>query len=170
MKTLTFVLSALAIAGFAAADDPSGLGVNGQSYHDYCDKGLESARQYASARACFKAPFDVPGTFKYLHPSILEGVINDDGDDFYVAGNCRFTLVAPPGKGDDLEVHVKPVTSKKKNRIEKAAEERYRQLHNGQNPAENCSDVIVYHLSKEHGRYIHVQTTWCPGEHDPIAL
>ncbi|SPO22387.1 uncharacterized protein UTRI_01065 [Ustilago trichophora] len=171
MKTLTFVLSALLIAGFAVADDPSGLGVNEQTYHDYCGKGLDSAFAYADSRACFVANFNVNHRIQNPRPSILEGVINNhkDGDKFYVVANAQFTVVPPPLQGDPLEVHVTSVTNKKKCKEEKEAEEEYRQLHNGASPAENCANVLVYHLAKDY-RYLQTQITWCPGEKEPVIL
>ncbi|SPO21580.1 uncharacterized protein UTRI_01065_B [Ustilago trichophora] len=172
MKIFTFVLSALAIAGFAIAKNPSGLSINEQTYTEYCGKRLRSALDYTPSRACFVTNFNVRHRITHRHPSILEGVINneEDGDKFYVVANARFTLVPPPYLGDPREVHVTAVTNKKKSKEEKEAEETYQQQHGGTSPAENCANVLVYHLTAEDYKYLETQITWCPGEKEPVII
>lgn len=86
MKSFAFVLSALTVASFTAANtvDPVHIRVdsmadNDASFHELCDKHGRHALANPTPRACFETNFNARGKLWDGVPAPIEGVYADEG-------------------------------------------------------------------------------------------
>ncbi|SNX86275.1 uncharacterized protein MEPE_04984 [Melanopsichium pennsylvanicum] len=178
MKSFTFILSALVLAGGTTATtmphfrqeryevDPSGLMVREGGYKLFCSVTVQ---QLSIPRACFKADWGVSKNFMYISSKQLDGYISENKTNFVVKvnGTATFQLRHPGHAPVTVSLYDVHNTTFKLDPVTK-----YKKSHQGKEPPKGCVAVIAFTQrdGSKPDTIPSVNKIHCPGTDEPIDL